>query len=128
MGIHESWFVYILECKDGSFYTGVTKSLEKRMKLHKDGKGSKYVKIKGFKKLLFSKECKNRSSAQKEESYIKTLPKYEKLSYCKLSLRHPGIDCFFQRYDIQNETGLYYRLFKNPRGYLLQGASLPFQY
>ncbi|MBT6690094.1 GIY-YIG nuclease family protein [archaeon] len=77
------WFVYILECQDGSFYTGVTVDLDKRMKTHAEGKGSKYVRQKRFRKLLRSKECKNRSEAQKAECYIKTLHKYDKLDWFK---------------------------------------------
>ena len=75
------WHVYLLECYDGSFYTGVTNDLDKRMQTHAKGKGSKYVMKKGFKKLLKSKICKSRSEAQKEESYIKTLSKWDKLDW-----------------------------------------------
>ncbi len=75
------WFVYILECQDGSFYTGVTIDLNKRMKAHAGGKGSKYVRQKKFKCLLRSKECKNKSEAHKSECYIKTLYKYDKLDW-----------------------------------------------
>ena len=35
-----TWYIYILECLDGSYYTGVTNNLEKRMKTHQSGKGS----------------------------------------------------------------------------------------
>lgn len=75
------WFVYILECQDGSFYTGVTNDLDKRMKAHAEGKGSKYVMRKRFKKLLCSRECINRSDAQKAECHIKTLYKWDKLDW-----------------------------------------------
>jgi putative endonuclease len=75
------WFVYILECQDGSFYTGVTNNLDKRMKAHTECKGSKYVMKKGFKHLLKSKECLNRSDACKAECHIKTLQKYDKLDW-----------------------------------------------
>jgi putative endonuclease len=75
------WFVYILECQDGSFYTGVTNDLDKRMKTHAEGKGSKYVRHKRFKCLLRSKECKDRSDAQKAECEIKKLEKYDKLDW-----------------------------------------------
>ena len=78
------WFVYLVECKDGSFYCGVTNNLEKRMKAHKTGKGAKYVKNKGFGKLLHFKECENRSDAQKCECQIKTLYKWDKITwFCK---------------------------------------------
>ncbi len=72
------WFVYILECQDGSFYTGVTNDLDKRMKTHAEGKGSKYVRRKKFKKLLRAKECFDRSDAQKAECEIKKLDKWDK--------------------------------------------------
>ena len=75
------WFVYILECDDGSFYTGVTNDLGKRMNAHAEGKGSKYVRQKGFGCLLRSKECDNRSDAQKCECAIKKLPKWDKLDW-----------------------------------------------
>jgi len=81
--MEKPWFVYILECKDGTFYTGVTNDLEKRMKTHADGKGSKYVMKKGFKCLLRSRGCKSRSDAQKAEYQIKQLPKWEKLDWFK---------------------------------------------
>jgi putative endonuclease len=79
--MEKPWFVYILECQDGSFYTGVTNDIEKRMKVHAEGKGSKYVRHKKFKCLLRSKECKSRSDAQKAEYHIKTLQKYDKLDW-----------------------------------------------
>lgn len=80
----KSWKVYLLECSDGSFYTGVTNDIEKRMKAHKEGKGSKYVRIKGFKKFLKTKDCNNRSEAQKEEYKIKQLSKKDKLNWFRL--------------------------------------------
>jgi len=79
--MEKQWFIYILECQDGSFYTGVTNNLDKRMEMHAKGKGSKYVCQKRFKKLLRTKECKNRSEAQKSECYIKELQKRDKLDW-----------------------------------------------
>lgn len=75
------WFVYILECNDNSYYTGITKDINKRMEAHKLGKGSKYVHNKGFKKLLFAKSCINKSDASKKEYQIKKLNKIEKLDW-----------------------------------------------
>ena len=77
------WFVYILECQDGSFYTGTTNDIDKRMKAHAEGKGSKYVYSKGFKKLLKAKQCTDKSDAHKAEYQIKQLPKWEKLDWFK---------------------------------------------
>ena len=77
----KTWYVYILECGDGSFYTGVTTDVDARMKVHAEGKGSKYVRKKGFKQLLRAKSCESRSDACKCECVIKKLPKDEKLSW-----------------------------------------------
>lgn len=75
------WYVYILQCNDGSFYTGVTNDIGKRMRSHTEGKGSKYVRAKGFKQLLRFKECASKSDAQKTECHIKTLHKHDKLEW-----------------------------------------------
>lgn len=77
------WYVYILECQDGSFYTGITNDISKRMKVHAEGKGSKYVRYKKFKKLLCSKQCESRSDAQKSEYEIKKLRKWDKIDWFK---------------------------------------------
>ena len=76
-----TWYVYILECQDGSFYTGTTNDIGKRIKAHANGTGSKYVKHKRFKKLLAIKQCKNRSDACKAECEIRKLSKWEKLDW-----------------------------------------------
>jgi putative endonuclease len=77
----KKWFVYILECQDGSYYTGVTNDLDKRMEAHKTGKGSKYVNKKGFKELIRAKLCVNKSDACKCEYEIKQLPRRDKLQW-----------------------------------------------
>ena len=77
----KQWYVYILECQDGSFYTGVTNDIDARMKAHAEGKGSKYVYKKGFKKLLRVKLFKDKSDACKCEFAIKQLPRNKKLSW-----------------------------------------------
>ena len=79
--MEKQWQVYILECQDGSFYTGVTTDINARIKAHAIGKGSKYVKIKGFKKLLKTKKCKDKSDACKSEYAIKQLPRNKKLNW-----------------------------------------------
>lgn len=65
------WYVYLVQCKDNSLYTGVTNNLQKRMLAHESGRGSKYVKAKGFRQLLRFKECENKIEAQKTEYKIK---------------------------------------------------------
>ena len=75
------WFVYILECSDGTYYTGATNDLDKRIKKHNDGKGAKYTKTRRPVKLMKSFECIDKSDALKLEYKIKQLPKNEKLTY-----------------------------------------------
>lgn len=79
--MEKKWFVYILECNDGSLYTGVTNDLDKRMTAHAKGKGSKYVAKKGFRELRVWKQCLDKSDACKCEYQIKQLPKNQKLAW-----------------------------------------------
>ena len=74
----KKWFVYLIKCLDGTFYTGITLDLEKRMAVHKSGKGSKYIRARGFDCLVGSKECLGKSQALKEELRIKKLGRDEK--------------------------------------------------
>lgn len=73
-----SWFVYILECADGSYYTGITCDLARRVAEHKSGKGARYTRIKKVKDLIWSTGCDSRSDALKLEMKIKSLSKPEK--------------------------------------------------
>ena len=77
----KTWCVYLIECLDGSYYTGITNDLAKRMIAHKSGKGSKYVLSKGFGHFISSKNYPNKSEALKAEYRIKQLPKNEKLKF-----------------------------------------------
>ncbi len=77
----KTWFVYLLECADGTLYTGVTNDLDARMQKHAQGTGSKYVARRGFKQLLYSKECVDKSDACKAEYFIKQLSRTEKIEY-----------------------------------------------
>jgi len=65
------YYIYILECKDNSFYTGLTSNLEKRVNSHKIGLGSKFTKNKIPVKLVYWKKFKNKFDAAKREKEIK---------------------------------------------------------
>jgi putative endonuclease len=73
------WYIYILECSDGTLYTGITTDLDKRLKTHNNGKGAKYTKTRLPVVLKVSFEAEDRSSASKEEYRIKQLTRKEKL-------------------------------------------------
>jgi len=72
------YFLYILQCKDSSLYTGITKDLEKRLKKHNNGKGSKYVRSRVPFKLVYTEEFSNKMEAMKREWKVKQLSKLEK--------------------------------------------------
>jgi len=72
------YFVYILRCKDSSLYTGIAKDIEKRLKEHSDGSGSKYVRSRLSVKLVYSEKFDSKSSALKREAEIKKMSKADK--------------------------------------------------
>ena len=73
------WFCYILECSDGTLYTGITNDLEMRIRTHNLGKGAKYTRNRLPVKLKWSEVVENRSEASKLEYKIKKLSRTQKL-------------------------------------------------
>ena len=74
------WTVYILECGDGTLYTGITDDLERRLKAHSEGKGAKYTRGRGPLKLRHREELPDKGAALKREYAIKQLSKTEKMA------------------------------------------------
>lgn len=77
------WFLYIVECCDGSLYTGITNDITKRVQKHNDGKGASYTKTRRPVKLLYYESCANRSAALIRECAVKALPREKKLELTK---------------------------------------------
>jgi putative endonuclease len=73
-----AYYVYILLCNDGSFYTGFTKDVEERAKLHINGKGARYTKAHPPKKVVHVEEFATRSEAMRRERTIKKLSHEQK--------------------------------------------------
>lgn len=73
------WLVYILHCRDGSLYTGVTNDLTKRLKAHSAGKASKYTRSRRPVRLVYEEPQRSKSFALKREAEIKRLPRSKKL-------------------------------------------------
>ena len=65
------YYVYIIECKDKTFYTGITTDVARRFNEHKAGKGGHYTRAKKVKKVLYTEQFKTRSEASKREAEIK---------------------------------------------------------
>jgi putative endonuclease len=74
------WFVYILECADGTFYTGITTDLKRRVQEHNSGMlGARYTRGRRLVKLCYSSSFPDKQLASKEEWRIKRMSKKEKL-------------------------------------------------
>jgi len=67
----KNWFVYILQCADGTYYTGITNNLEKRIKIHNKKQGAKYTSQRLPVKLCYSMGKYTQSEARKEEIILK---------------------------------------------------------
>jgi putative endonuclease len=74
-------FFYVLTCKDGSFYGGYTNNLERRVRLHNEGKGAKYTRGRGPVLLTYYKGYSNKSDALKAECHFKGLSRKKKIEY-----------------------------------------------
>lgn len=72
-------YTYIVECGDGSLYTGWTNNLEKRIQAHNAGKGAKYTKSRLPVKLVYSETFATKEEAMSREYAIKHMKRKEKL-------------------------------------------------
>lgn len=92
--------VYVLLCDDGSFYTGYTKDLDARTKLHLNGRGARYTRMHKPRKLVYVEEFGSIGEAMKRERKVKKLDHRQKLELIKAGkrdrsviLRRLRIDC-----------------------------------
>ena len=79
------YYVYILLCHDGTFYTGYTKNLQERLRLHKVGKGARYTKSHKLKELAYSEGFECRADAMRRERAVKKLSHKQKQNLIKTS-------------------------------------------
>jgi putative endonuclease len=82
-----SFYVYILLCCDGSFYTGYTKDIDARTKQHENGKGAKYTKSHRPKKVAYVEILDSRGEAMKREKEIKKLTHQQKLELANSQIK-----------------------------------------
>lgn len=80
----DRWHVYILQCGDGTLYTGIAKDPEKRLEEHRNGRGAKYLRGRGPLKMVFHQLADSHGEALRLESKIKKLPRPEKLKLIKM--------------------------------------------
>ncbi len=89
------WTVYILQCADGTLYTGITNDLKKRLTAHNNGTGAKYTRGRGPVKLLYKETRRTKSAALKREAVIKCLSRIEKIQLAggrKTKLMNPDLN------------------------------------
>ncbi|MFN9367940.1 MAG: GIY-YIG nuclease family protein [Planctomycetia bacterium] len=72
------WLVYVVRCRDGSLYTGITNDLPRRLKAHSAGKASRYTRARLPVALAYSEPQKSKSAALKREAAIKKLSRPQK--------------------------------------------------
>lgn len=80
----KTWFVYIVECMDGSLYTGITVDLAARFEAHRTGRGARYTRSHPPRRLLAAQACGDRSAAAQAEFRIKQLAPAEKRDWALL--------------------------------------------
>lgn len=73
-----AWFLYIIRCKGGVLYTGITIDVQRRFKQHESGKGAKFLRGKAPLELVYQKKIGNQSEALKMEVHVKKLSKQKK--------------------------------------------------
>ncbi len=77
------YFVYLLECEDGSIYTGITTDVARRFQEHNNGDGGRYTRSHGAKKILYAEQCATRGDALRREAEIKRLSRAAKIKMTK---------------------------------------------
>lgn len=77
-----TWFLYLIECKDGSIYTGIAVDVHARYAAHQKGKGARYTRSRPPRRLLAIVEYPDRSTASKAEYAMKRLSALEKRGFC----------------------------------------------
>lgn len=73
------WWVYLIECRNGAIYTGITREVAARYKQHVAGKGAKYTRMNPPVRLIWSRQFQSRRAAAQAEVAIKRLPAKQKL-------------------------------------------------
>ena len=74
-------YMYVVECADGTLYTGYTTNVEKRIKTHNSGKGAKYTRSRLPVKLIYQESFVSKEAAMSAESYFKQKTRQQKLEY-----------------------------------------------
>jgi putative endonuclease len=72
------WVLYILHCQSDTFYTGVTKDIDRRLRMHHEGKASRYTRVRRPVRLIYYEHCTSRAQALIRECEVKALSRRRK--------------------------------------------------
>lgn len=89
MAVSKTWFVYLIECVDGSLYTGITVDLAARFEAHREGRGARYMRLHPPLRMLAAEAHPDRSTASKAEYRIKQLSPDGKRAYASGMMPDP---------------------------------------
>ena len=81
--MEKEWVLYMLQCGDGTLYTGITDNLTRRLAAHRAGKGAKYTRGRSPLTLRYRETCIDHSHALQREYAVKKLSRQEKLALCQ---------------------------------------------
>ena len=81
---HKSYFVYMLLCNDGSYYTGYTSNVLSRFERHKKGHGARYTKMRQPKRIVYLQRFSTRRAAMRRERQMKALSHDDKRDLSRL--------------------------------------------
>lgn len=76
----KNWFVYMLRCGDGTLYTGITDDVQRRLEVHRSGRGAKYTRGRGPLELVHQECFESKSQALHRELAIKALTRQQKMA------------------------------------------------
>jgi putative endonuclease len=88
---HPNWWVYIVECSDGTYYTGITYDIDQRIKKHNSGRGATYTRARTPVQLIYSEQYSSHMEAARREFEIKKLKRNEKQLLIKKHHLHEEI-------------------------------------
>src|SRR6184192_1254292 len=74
----DHWFCYVLECADGTFYTGITNSIDRRLSMHNRGRASRYTRGRLPVRLVYAEPHRDRSSASRREIAVRKMSRAKK--------------------------------------------------
>ena len=77
----QAWCLYLIECRYGCWYAGITNNIERRYAAHLAGRGAKYTRAHPPVRLLGTRAFADRSAASKAEHAIRKLPRARKLAF-----------------------------------------------